>query len=120
GDGSPIYTEVFSGNRNFLASSPLHEYDTIERRTVRIWFKYPQRITQLQFQYQNYIGNFPLNLGLYALDTLSVRNTRFDEFPIIFLGGVFNRLTIENITQQTIYSIPEWIINSRIQNLSLH
>src|SRR5690606_32820498 len=49
-----------------------------------------------------------------------VRNTRFDEFPINFLGGVFNVIEIRNITQQTIYSIPEWITKSRIRDLSLH
>src|SRR5690606_32582237 len=93
GDGSPIYTEVFSGLRTFPSES-LHEYDTIERRTVKIWFKYPERINEIEFRYQDYIGNFPLNLGLYSLDTLSIQNTIFDEFPINFLGGVFNRITI--------------------------
>lgn len=119
GDGSPIYSEDFSGTRNF-SSTPLHEYDTIERRTVRIWFKYPQRITQVNFNRQYYIGNFPLNIGLYSLSTLSLRGTTFDEFPINFLGGIFNLLTIQNITQQTMYSIPEWITKSRIRTLLLH
>jgi len=119
GDGSPIYTEVFSGSLNFLGES-LYEYDTIERRTVKIWFKYPERIIQIAIAWQYYIGNFPLNIGLYSLTQFSVQQTRFEEFPINFLGGVFSRITIRNITQQTIYSIPAWIINSRIQNLSLH
>lgn len=119
GDGSPIFSEVFSGTLNFPSES-LHEYDTIERRTVNIWFKYSQNITHVWFYYNYYIGNFTLNLGLYSLNELSIRNTRFDEFPINFLGGVFNRITILNITRQIIYSIPEWIIKSRIRDLSLH
>lgn len=119
GDGSPIYTEIFSDNLQFN-SGTLYEYNTIERRTVRIWFKYPERINEVRFYWQRYIGNFPLNLGLYNLNLLGISQTRFDAFPINFLGGVFNRIIIRTITQQTIYSIPAWIINSRIQNLSLH
>lgn len=119
GDGSPIYTEVFSGQLAFTGES-LYEYDTIERRTVKVWFKYPERITQIVFYYQTYIGNFPLNLGLYSLNQLTLWTIRFDEFPVNFLGGVFNRITIWDITQQTIYSIPEWITMSRIRDLSLH
>lgn len=120
GDGSSIYSEDFSGLLIFSNTSPIHEYEKIERRTVKIWFKYPQRIIQIGVSWQYYIGNFPLNIGLYTLNQLSIQNTRFDEFPINFLGGVYNRLIITNITQQTIYSIPKWITTSRIQNLSLH
>lgn len=120
GDGSPIYTQEFTGTVNFPGDSPIHIYENTDLKTAKIWFEYPQRIRQVSLYRQAYIGSFPLNLGLYNLTRLTVQNTRFEEFPINFLGGVFNTITITDVTTMEITYIPSWITNSRIVDLSLH
>lgn len=120
GDGSPIFSETFSEVKSYYSNSPIHIYEDTGTKIAKIWFEYPQRVTQVNLYYQGYIGPFPLNLGFYNLDVLSIRNTRFQEFPLNFLGGVFNQLTIRNITTMPITFIPSWILSSRIQDLSLH
>ena len=119
GDGSPIYTQEFTGIVHFPGNEPIHIYEDTDTKTAKIWFEYPQRVTGVNLYYQAYIGPFPLNLGFYNLDLLSIRNTRFEEFPLNFLGGVFNRITIRNITMMVITFIPSWILSSRIQSLDL-
>lgn len=120
GDGSPIFSETFSGLKQYNSNSPIHIYEDTNTKIAKIWFEYPQRVTEVQFYYQAYIGPFPLNLGFYNLNNLTIRYTRFEEFPLNFLGGVFNRITIEDITMMEITYIPAWITNSRIGDLSLH
>lgn len=120
GDGSPIYAQGFTGLLEFPGNEPIHIYADTGRKIAKIWFEYPQRVTQVAFSYQNYIGPFPLNLGFYNLDNLTIQDTRFEEFPLNFLGGVFNRIVIRNITVMEITFIPSWILSSRIQDLSLH
>lgn len=119
GDGSPIYSQSFSGLLN-IPDESLHEYETVERRMTRIWFEYPQLVSEFRLNLLAFIGNFPLNLGLYSFELLSIRNTRFDAFPIEFIGGVFRLLTLDRVTQMTITYIPQWIINSKIRTLNLH
>lgn len=119
GDGSPIYSQSFSGLLSIPVNS-LHEYETIERRMTRIWFEYPQLVTQFSLSWAAFIGNFPLNLGLYNLKQLGIIQTLFNTFPIDFLGGDFRRLNLNRVTNMTITYIPEWITKSRIQDLSIH
>lgn len=119
GDGSPIFSETFSGLKEYNSNSPIHIYEDTDTKIAKIWFEYPQRIRQVNLYYQAYIGPFPLNLGFYNLDNLLTRNTQFEEFPVNFLGGVFNRITIRNITMMEITFIPSWILSSRIQSLDL-
>lgn len=119
GDGSPIYSQSFSGLLIIPVSS-LHEYETVERRMTRMWFEYPQSLSLFQLYWTAFIGNFPLNLGLYDLDRLRIIQTRFDTFPIEFLGGVFRTLNLNRVTNMIITYIPEWITSSRIQDLVLH
>lgn len=120
GDGSPIYTQEFTGAVNFPGGEPIHIYEDTDTKIAKIWFEYPQRITHVTLYRQNYIGPFPLNLGFYNLDALLIRYTRFEEFPINFLGGIFNQIIIEDITMMEITFIPSWITSSRIRDLSLH
>src|SRR5690554_103338 len=40
GDGSPVYSESFSGFINY--QTPIHTYSTIGDYTVKLWFEHPQ------------------------------------------------------------------------------
>src|SRR5690554_5532621 len=74
GDGSPIYSQSFSGTLDILKDS-LHEYESVEHRMTQIWFEYPQLVKGFQLNWLAFIGNFPLNLGLYDLDELRFNQT---------------------------------------------
>lgn len=131
GDGSPIYEGDFvSSNFNPLGgggqpvtnADAVHIYPDGSRKTVKIWFSHPEKISRIYItspSKQNWVGEFPLNISLYDLDVLELRQTKFDEFPLQLTGGVFRNLTLESITLTPINFIPKWIYNSRITTLSL-
>ncbi len=118
-DGSPIYSRTFSGLTIFPVNDPIHIYADNSRKFVKIWFEFPQRITQFSAQWLYLIGNFPTAIGLYDLDDLTFRQTRFDYFPAEFRGGIYRTLALADVTRSTINHIPMWITQSRVQNLIL-
>src|SRR5690606_1559945 len=72
----------------------------------------------MRFSYVNFVGLFPLNIGLYNLDDLHINSAKFTNFPIIS-GGIFALLRIDNITTTTVNFLPSWITASRIKNLRI-
>lgn len=116
GDGSPVYSESFSEFINY--QTPIHTYNTTGDYTVKLWFEYPQLVNYIRFSFVNFVGLFPLNIGLYNLNDLHINSAKFTNFPIMS-GGIFNLLRIDNITTLTINFIPNWITASRITNLRI-
>lgn len=131
GDGSPIYEGDFvsaffnplgGGGQPETNADVHHVYADGSRKTVKIWFSHPEKISEIHIispTKWNWIGEFPLNIMLYDLDVLYLRNIKFEEFPLQLTGGVFKELRIDNITETPINFIPKWIYYSRIATLRL-
>lgn len=116
GDGSPVHSESFSGFINY--QTPIHTYNTSGEYTVKLWFEHPQLVNYMRFSYINFVGLFPLNIGLYNLNDLYISSAKFTNFPIMS-GGIFNSLRFNYITTTTINFLPNWITASRITSLQI-
>lgn len=119
-DGTPIFSQAFSGNFNMQSyPTPFYNYTTAEERIVKIWFEFPQRIRQVNSTFSAYGGTFPTTIGLYNLDVIYFNRSYFNVIPTQMTGGSFEHVRLSYATQDTIHFIPEWIISSKIKELTL-
>ncbi|ROI09805.1 hypothetical protein EGI11_03340 [Chryseobacterium sp. H3056] len=132
GDESPIFEEAFTSTvwetSLFRTGTDgyarvLKTYPDTSVKNVKIWFSNPEKIKTVSVSTAgskwNFVGDFPLNLGIYNLDTLLFRNTKFSTFPVQLSGGKFSFLTFNNATLTPINYIPKWIYSSQITTLTL-
>lgn len=118
GDGSEVYEIEFTGLLQIRRSTPIHTYSVSGDYQVRIWFKFPSKITSVEFNWVYFYGNFPVALSLYNLNNLRLNNCYFNDFPVNFGASSIRTLEVENPIAGTITNIPLWITRSRIDRLN--
>lgn len=119
GDGSPIFSEDFSGDYSWRREiGKVYNYPDSSEKTVKIWFKYPSKLGIFELLNSNYIKNFPTELGLYPnLNTIILINLTFGNFPVNSGSISVKTFIANNISISPITSIPLWVTRSKIQNL---
>lgn len=118
GDGSEVYEREFTGLLQIRRSTPIYTYSVSSDYQVRIWFKFPSKVTSVEFNFVYFYGDFPVALSLYNLSTLRLNNNYFNDFPVNFGASSIRTIEFNNPTGGTITNIPLWITRSRINRLN--
>lgn len=97
------------------------DYNYPQVRTIKIYIEKPLNIYGFNIAYCNFLtGSLPMNIGNFKLtSSIRVQNASFTE-SISELRGVVTAYVVlmnSSITDQD--SIPEWIYNSKIKDLTL-
>lgn len=117
GDGTS-YEESFTGNWSRVGTDVMKTYPNTNSKIVKVSFDYPWKITGVYARYMNFYGDFITNVGLYKLNSLENRYTKFNSISS-FKGGIFTTFTLENATNTQSTELYDSISKSRITNLLL-
>lgn len=91
-----------------------------QQRTIKMWFKFPVKITFLSFGNFGLYGSFPANIGNYNLSELNFSNNeKIENFPQTLGGLKITLVNLSNIADIKLNYFPSWIGNSQITILTL-
>ena len=119
GDGSPIFSEDFTGDYQWGSYyNKIYSYPDTSEKTVKISFKFPSFIQIFELTQCDFTKVFPSELGLYPnLQQIVINITKFDSLPTSNTPIIATILSISNALKTTLTSIPLWICQSKIRNL---
>lgn len=95
------------------------------RRKIKIRFKDHKKVEGIVIRYQEFYGVFPKSLSVYNLNDLVIYGhhnasySRFENFTLDFRASKIRKLDLRNISNNIVKDLPEWIVNSEIQELTL-
>ena len=98
----------------------IHTFPNATRRTAKVWFQHPSAVRGFYSTRVAFTGLFPKELLLFNISNLTLHSTRFDSFPTVLKGGIFNTMTLQGIAVTTINNIPDWITQSKVTTLKLY
>lgn len=131
GDGNIISYNSISNAIRFNPSIPLgnatnlpiHPYTdgNSGRRLVQITFSNPEKVIQININYVNLYGLFPINIDkLLNLNTLFVRISQLTSFPVTISNLVKLRtLTLSSIGTAISLRIPNEFLNLKLVNFEI-
>ena len=98
----------------------IHTFPNATRRTAKVWFQHPSALRTFDSTRVHFRGLFPKELLLFNISNLTLHTTRFDSFPTVLKGGIFNTMILQSIAVTTIDNIPDWITQSRVTTLRMY
>src|SRR5690606_6139403 len=121
GDSSPILEQSFTTTINLNDSIYTHHYtDGITVHFVRIWFKFPNKITRFRQYLVTTFGSFPEGICYLNLNNLFIGNiTYYSDFVETFPPTYIDLVHLSDMLLSNYVGVPEWILRSRIQTLRL-
>lgn len=133
-DGTGVTEFPLVVGNNLWGNTIMHYYQDLEdpskintidknypqQRTIKMWFKFPVKLSTFSIQNFALYGSFPANIGNYNFNEINISNTeKIENFPQTLGGLKIPFVNLSNIADVKLNYFPSWIGNSQITILNI-